>query len=117
MTDTKPRIKPDWMHDCKFIDELSEGEVGYCMGHFIPKNKAGGWVISRNDLCSPIRRGTHSVMIVREGDEIYVRDGGMGDGVEWDGISYAAIENNCFPAHWRPFTLEEKVNILWSERR
>ena len=110
------REKPGWMHDCKYIDQLADGETAYTISWAFVQPQGEDWYIARDEFCSSVRRGTHDVMITREQDIVYVRDGKMTGDKNSHGMGYALIEGNSFPAIYKPLTLEEKVNILWGSR-
>lgn len=102
------RIKPDWMHDCKFLDELKIGEIGYMMnGFFLSGNNI---VVHQDELCSSVNRGTHNTMIMRTENGISLRDGNP--------ITLGKIPDDTpyFKVTINGLTLEEKVNILWNQR-
>lgn len=102
------RIKPDWMSDCTFIDELQDYQKAFVMSSSAFEIAGKGWFISCDTLSSPIRRGTHDSCIIRSGDTIYWVSDVMENGKTVDTV-------NCFPVLIKTFTLEEKVNLLWDK--
>ena len=66
------QIKLDWMYDCKYIDELKDGEIGYTIAWCFVALPDKSIVIPRDEFCSKEKRGTHDVKIIRYADEIEV---------------------------------------------
>lgn len=110
----KPRYKPDWMSDCKFIDELKEDEIAFVIDQCFILSPDNQWHISRNELCSPYRRGTHQTMIARKGDIFHVRGGVVGMAQGFSETDIAEMLTNSFPVEYTEYSLEEKVAILWA---
>lgn len=108
------RPKP-WCEDCIYIDDLQDGQKAYVDVSDAYEVVGQGWFISCDRYGSPIKRGVHEVLIVRMGDVIHWRNEKMEDGAKYAELTPAYI-NNSFPVLYKPFTLEEKVDILWAER-
>lgn len=113
------RSKP-WCEDCIFVDDMADGQTRYVnSGDFIQAGVVGEglkWFINCDVFTSPYKRGVHDTLIKREGDSILVRDDLIKFNRDERWVTNEWIKNSI-PVIWRPYTREEKIDILWQERR
>lgn len=109
----REKRNPPWCGDCIFLDDMQEGRTYFVMDSAVYEIAGVGFFIPLDTFGSPIKRGTHDSAIKIEGDIVLWRSDKMNANL----LNAAPINfDNYVKVVYKPLTLEEKVEILWSER-